>query len=581
MATAAADVDIDDHESNDDEVPEIVDFDVIEKAKENIRPIASGRRVTALSQILSTPHAQREAHLSAMKNRYRINVQVALEDEDDDPLEVYYCFVRWTVENYPQGHNTESGLLELLEEATRVLKDDRGGKWRQDIRYLKLWILYASYVERPAIIYRFCIANDIGTEHELLYEEFALSLERSGRRAEADKVYLLGIARRAEPLDRLRKKHEDFQKRMMVAAPIPQPDELASEVSAASSTKKPPRQALATRAVTTEKPHEDVFSSNAATSRPRPNARLQIFEDPADAEPELMATNAFPNVGTRTSRVKENVPEVKKASGTTLRQAGRSQRLAAAASGRSGASRIAVFVDPEPEPVQESTPDEMQPPPVPERQKGKAMTSQSGMKACSFTPFVDDAAEARKKKDEVTSSRVPAKYSNFTPFVDDEAEGSGTAKKKKKGEAACSRALGKSSSFTSFCEDDAAEPETTSKNKGKVAASQSAAKTRSFSPFCDSEADAQETMKKETKPMVMPCTKTATFTPFCDADSEAPEVYHDETTVTEGPVIKVKKAGARDTAPATEAEALRRDPFKNYDKSIHPDLDGDDLNLAA
>lgn len=170
----------------------IIDCDVLEAAKENIQPIATGRRVTALSAILSTPHAQRESRLAATRNRLRMNVQLALENsdpsEDDeeeeeeaDPLEAYCAFVHWVVENYPQGHSAESGLLELLEEATRVLKDHQNGKWRNDIRYLKLWVLYASYVEKPTVIFKLCIVNEIGTEHALLYEEHALALERAGR----------------------------------------------------------------------------------------------------------------------------------------------------------------------------------------------------------------------------------------------------------------------------------------------------------------------------------------------------------------------------------------------------------------
>ncbi len=126
-------------------------------------------------------HAQRESKLAATRNRLRINVEVALEDDDDNPLEAYCQLVYWTLENYPQGHSAESGLLELLEEATRVLKDHRDGIWRNDPRYLKLWVLYANYVEKPTLIYRFLLANEIGTTFALLYEEFAAALERDGR----------------------------------------------------------------------------------------------------------------------------------------------------------------------------------------------------------------------------------------------------------------------------------------------------------------------------------------------------------------------------------------------------------------
>jgi spindle assembly checkpoint component MAD3 len=163
------------------ETPNIVDFDVLEAAKENVQPLATGRRATALSAILSTPHAQREAKLGATRNRLRINVEISLEDDEDDPLEAYCRLVNWTLENYPQGHSAESGLLELLEEATRVLKDHRDGRWRTELKYLKLWLLYASFVEKPTIIYSFLIANEIGADFALLYEEFAAVLERDGR----------------------------------------------------------------------------------------------------------------------------------------------------------------------------------------------------------------------------------------------------------------------------------------------------------------------------------------------------------------------------------------------------------------
>ena len=178
--------------SDAEEISPIIDCDVLEAAKENIQPLAKGRRATALSAILATPHAQRENRLAATRQRLRMNVDIALEDsvlsddedEEDnyaDPLEAYCTYVNWVVENYPQGHSAESGLLELLEEATRVLKDHQNGRWRTDIRYLKLWVLYASYVEKPTIVYKFCLVNEIGSQHALLYEEAALALERAGR----------------------------------------------------------------------------------------------------------------------------------------------------------------------------------------------------------------------------------------------------------------------------------------------------------------------------------------------------------------------------------------------------------------
>ncbi|KAF8068848.1 other/BUB protein kinase [Lyophyllum atratum] len=393
-----------------DNTPTIVDCDLLEAAKENVQPLGTGRRVTALSAILATPHAQRESKLSATRNRLRINVELALDDEDDDPLEAYCRLVYWTLENYPQGPSVESGLLELLEEATRVLKDDRQGKWRGDLKYLKLWLLYASFVERPTLIYRFLIANEIGANFALLYEEYAAVLERDGRRKDADEAYTLGIARRASPLDHLKSRHDDFQKRMMSNTLRPAP--------AAPSAPARPVLASSSRSITTSTglaPSRSGSSAAPSSSRPTSNAPMQIFMDPTGSESQAaeFSANAWTDLGTRKTRIKENVPETKKLAGTTLKQAGRSKRVASGSgSGAAAASgsKIAIFRDP----VQE----EMPPPPVPDAnvrakvKAGRHVVPKTPSRS-AITPFVDGQDGA--------GLAVPSTPS-FKPFRDDTTE---------------------------------------------------------------------------------------------------------------------------------------------------------------
>lgn len=158
--------------------PPIVDGAILEAAKENIQPLARGRRATALSHALTTPHRERPQRLAQEREAMREQLQQAI-DEDEDPLGAYVLFVDWTIESYPQGHNSDSGLITLFDEATRTLKDDP--RYKNDIRYLKLWILYASYIEKPVDIFAFLLANDIGSVYTLFYEEYTLALERDGR----------------------------------------------------------------------------------------------------------------------------------------------------------------------------------------------------------------------------------------------------------------------------------------------------------------------------------------------------------------------------------------------------------------
>lgn len=118
------------------------------------------------------------AQLDQIRYKYRAQVAIALQ-EDEDPLAAYDNFIKWTIENYPEKLIARSGLLELLEETTRLFKDDSA--YKGDLRYLKLWSLYASYVEDPAVIYAFLLRSGIGTVYAHVYEEYALTLAGSGR----------------------------------------------------------------------------------------------------------------------------------------------------------------------------------------------------------------------------------------------------------------------------------------------------------------------------------------------------------------------------------------------------------------
>ncbi|KAJ3491778.1 hypothetical protein NLI96_g434 [Meripilus lineatus] len=154
--------------------------------------------------------AASSSRLEKQREKYRARLDAALEEEED-PLAAYHEFVKWTIDNYQQRLIARSGLLELLEEATRRFKDDSA--YKSDLRYLKLWSLFASHVEDPTSIYDFLLTNDIGKIYAQVYEDYAAALEANGRRTDADKIYQLGIQRRARPLERLKKRYAEFQSR--------------------------------------------------------------------------------------------------------------------------------------------------------------------------------------------------------------------------------------------------------------------------------------------------------------------------------------------------------------------------------
>ena len=123
------------------------------------------------------------ARLDQARESYRTQLKTALE-EDEDPLAAYERFIKWTIDNYPASLIPKSGLLELLEEVTRQFKDDAA--YKADLRYTKLWMLYAAYVDDERTntsihIYKFLVQNEIGKMYAQVYEEYAAALERAGR----------------------------------------------------------------------------------------------------------------------------------------------------------------------------------------------------------------------------------------------------------------------------------------------------------------------------------------------------------------------------------------------------------------
>ena len=63
----------------------------------------------------------------------------------EDPLAVWLEYVAWAKQNY-LSTTGENPLLSLLERATRQFKDTE--RYRNDSRYVKLWIAYVR-VRRP------------------------------------------------------------------------------------------------------------------------------------------------------------------------------------------------------------------------------------------------------------------------------------------------------------------------------------------------------------------------------------------------------------------------------------------------
>lgn len=149
--------------------------------------------------------------------------------------------------------------------------------------------------------------------------------------------------------------------------------------------------------------------------QPRPNARPQVFVDPDGSEgraAQVEEAVSFPDIGTRKTRIKENIKEVSKMAGTTLKQAGKSKRIASSGA----APKFVPFRDPEP--GEHANEDEsMRPPPVPvnpSRKSEDGVVPQTPSRRAAFVPFRDTDAEVQVQ--------TPSRKADFVPFRDAEPE---------------------------------------------------------------------------------------------------------------------------------------------------------------
>jgi len=296
----------------------VIDMTDFEYQKENIVPLPQGRSAKILSALYAKDSVIDKIHdeetskketdsLTGKELREIRKKEFENElkdiDEVDDPLDTYFKYINWIQENYPTGNDTETGLLSLLETVLKKYQSDP--RYLNDGRYLRLWFLYAHYSQEPIEIFKFLSVNDIGQNLSTYYEEYALFMETQNKYKEANEIYTLGINRKAQPIERLRKRYIEFQKRMILSVNKPA-DEIDSpskddhqvkssflNTKNSSHTKRIPLQVKRVSSTATDFSHINDQNRNPNIGNDN-NASFTIFEDkekPKDIKDELFGSH--------------------------------------------------------------------------------------------------------------------------------------------------------------------------------------------------------------------------------------------------------------------------------------------------
>ncbi|KAI7744350.1 hypothetical protein M8C21_013803 [Ambrosia artemisiifolia] len=99
-------------------------------------------------------------------------------------------------------------LPRFLQKCVQTFQTDL--RYRNDIRYLRVWMKLLDYVDDPGAVLEHMKASHIGNKRSLFYQAYALYYEKLKKFTEAEKMYHLGVKNLAEPADELQKSFDQF-----------------------------------------------------------------------------------------------------------------------------------------------------------------------------------------------------------------------------------------------------------------------------------------------------------------------------------------------------------------------------------
>ena len=184
-----------------------------ENVKENAKPLKRGRDVKKLNSFARGALSTRKAEDTRTRTKKDFEQQIAnaAEDPESDSLDPWIRYIKWTEEEYPAG-GQQSNVLILLERCCRTFLQNNG--FKNDERYIKIWLKYFDLLEEPLPLFRFLCANRIGERVSLFYIAWALVAEHAKNYGLADKVFTRGKNFIAKPKKVLATRQKQFQRRM-------------------------------------------------------------------------------------------------------------------------------------------------------------------------------------------------------------------------------------------------------------------------------------------------------------------------------------------------------------------------------
>ncbi|KAI3406705.2 BUB1 [Candida oxycetoniae] len=288
-------------------------IEMLEMQKENIQPLDGGRSVSKLAAALNSSQVYRyqKNKVKLLVERDQFEYQIGKSEELDDPLQLFVEYIDWTHNNFPQGDNTESGLVILLERCTSHFRDVF--HYKNDPRYLKVWLEYIKHSDSPRDVFVYLAKKEIGNQLALYYEEFAQYLELNGKISDAHQIYQLGIQSNAFPKERLKKSFAKFKERTGTAAAAATAAAADGDISMSSSSSSSSAREIVRNVLALKRGSQVGVNVNNQVAI-RKKAKIDVFQDNVEQSQSVLQSifddsgnKQHMELGTRRERIKENI----------------------------------------------------------------------------------------------------------------------------------------------------------------------------------------------------------------------------------------------------------------------------------
>lgn len=181
-----------------------------EQSKENAAPLERGRNVAALERRQRGICQQAvEEKVQDFESLVRPSEALHVTEMDGDPLAHWLAYIKYYQESFPSDTHDNFLIMERCVRAFVKMK-----QYANDDRFVGVCAKYADKTKDPGQVFKYLHQQKIGTYTALFWIAWGFVAEKDNDFPFAEQIFKKGISKNAEPLQLLKVRHSQFQRRM-------------------------------------------------------------------------------------------------------------------------------------------------------------------------------------------------------------------------------------------------------------------------------------------------------------------------------------------------------------------------------